>query len=399
LKHLIKVIIEQIVELLHKLKLIRSIETRLKYTVYSTKNKHTFFGYYDKSPFNDENSKLLAITTNHDDIISKPEEAIIGYFNLHDNRNYFEIDKTTTWCWQQGCRLMWFGKDSVIYNKVVDDNYGSIVYDIKNNKQIKKFNFAVYDKTSDNKLALSLNFSRLQYFRPGYGYCNFLTANDKKSVIDNDGVYLCSLEHNTQELIIPLTKIISTKNDERMNNADHYINHLKFSPDDNVFIFYHIWNKNQKRYTRVFLANIKGEILNVFDNQTFMSHDTFKNSNESLIFTKRNQKGYYLYNFEKNVSQIIFKKLQVDGHPTYVDNDRILTDTYPDKISGRQKLILFSNKQLNVIAKIFSPKRFRGEFRCDLHPRLSNDKKLISIDIPTFKGKKIIVLESEFETS
>jgi len=392
-KYILKLILSQIIELLHKWRFIKQINTKLNYKIYRTGYKHTFFGYYDKSPFNDENSKLLAITTNHDDIISKPEEAIIGYFDLEKNSNFLEIDKTTTWCWQQGCRLMWFGKDSVIYNKVVNDNYGSVVYDIKNKKQIKQFDFAIYDKTSDNKWALSLNFSRLQYFRPGYGYCNFLKEEEKTQVLKSDGIYLCSLENNSKELIISLPQIIAIKNDDRMIESEHYINHLKFSPDDKTFLFYHIWNRGNRRYTRAILANIEGEIIRVIDNKTFMSHYTFKNTNELLIFTKTKKNGYHLYNLERDSYYIINSKLQEDGHQTFINDEEILSDSSPNKFTRNQKIIIFDKSDLKILAKLYSPIKYVGEYRCDLHPRVSSDKQLISIDIPTFSGRKLMVLE------
>ncbi len=377
-------------DIVRRLKLRKTIISNLDYKIFKTKYKHTFFGYYDKSPFSSDDTQLLAIATNHDKELTEAKEAIVGYFDIND-KSFYEIDTTTTWCWQQGCRLMWWDKSSVIYNKIVGGGYGSVVYNILKKKIVKEYNFAVYDKTSDNKYALSLNFSRLQHFRPGYGYCNFITDDDKKKVLEEDGVYLCNLENNTKKLLISISEIIAIENDERMDDAYHYLNHLKFSPDNETFVVYHIWNKNNKRYTRAIFANIKCKVLKVVDNKTFISHYTYKNCNEILIFTKLIKNGYYLYNLQNKNVKIINKKLKEDGHQSYLKNGNILTDTYPKMFVNEQKIIIFNEKSLNILARLYSPEKYKRECRCDLHPRLNNNQNRISVDIPTFQGRKICI--------
>ena len=393
IRSLIRLIKNRANDYIRLLKFRPLVISKLKYEIFETKYKHTFFGYYDKSPFDINNKKILAIATDHDNILITPKTAVVGFFDIKSHR-FFEVDKTTTWCWQQGCRSMWFDKESFIYNKVVENDYGSVVYDIKKNKVVKSFNFPVYDKTSDNKFALSLNFSRLQYFRPGYGYCNYLVESDKEKVLKNDGVYLCDLDKNSKLLIISLDQILNTKPENSMVDAYHYINHLKFSPDNKTFIFYHVWVLNAKRHTRIFVADIDGRIINVLSNNSFMSHDTFKNPDELLIFTKLTQVGYYSHNYKTGKIQSFCPSLESDGHPSYVKDNLVLTDTYPDRVLKEQRLIFAYSKGFDIIAKIYSPSRYFGEFRCDLHPRISKDKSKIAIDMPTFSGRKMLIFEN-----
>lgn len=394
MKQFSKILLYIVNNFLRIVKLRKHIITELSYDIYSTNRKHTFFGYYDKTPFSQNNRKLLAMGTNHNHILTEPKEAIIGYFNK-DNKEFIEVDTTTTWCWQQGCRLMWFDDSSIIYNKVVNNDYGSLVFDIEKEQVIKQYNFPIYDKTSDNNYALSLNFSRLHHFRPGYGYVNFITEDDKVKIQKDDGVYLCNLRDNTKQLIITLEAIVDKDYDERMEDAYHYINHLKFSPDNEHFIFYHIWNQGNKRFTRAMLSNINGEIIKVFDNKTFLSHYDFKSKDELLIFTKSTQNGYHLYDFKNDKVDIFSPSLQEDGHPSFISDDLILTDTYPSRLSKEQKLIIANNDSYEVIGKFYAPSKYRGEFRCDLHPRLSGDKKFVAIDVPFFDGRKLVVLEKK----
>uniref|UniRef100_UPI004047A626 hypothetical protein n=1 Tax=Aliarcobacter sp. TaxID=2321116 RepID=UPI004047A626 len=228
---------------------------------------------------------------------------------------------------------------------------------------------------------------------------NFLIEEDKVKIQENDGVFLCDLNKNTKKLIISLKNIVEKDFDERMIDAYHYINHLKFSPDNRHFIFYHIWNQETKRHTRAMLANFEGDILKVFDNKTFLSHYTFKNEKELLVFTKSNQNGYHLYNLENETVEIFSSELQEDGHPNFISDDLILTDTYPSRFAREQRLIIADKERFKVIGKFYSPSKYKGEFRCDLHPRLSSDKKFIAIDAPFFDGRKLVVLERDNEVN
>lgn len=392
MKELIKRFIRELVQLMVRIKVRKYIQTSLKYQIYQTKYKHTFFGYYDKNPLSIDNSKLLAMATNHDNIVTTPEESVVGYFDLNKNNKFIEVDKTTTWCWQQGCRLMWFDDNSILYNRVVEGQYGSVIYDIEKKQVVKQYNFAVYDKSEDNQYALSLNFSRSQYFRPGYGYSNFIKEEDKQKYTNEDGIFLCSLLDNSQKLIVSLERIASIDSDNRMEGAYHYLNHLKFF-DIDKFVFYHVWVKDGKRYTRAIFSNIEGEILKVIDNHTFVSHDTFKNKNKYLVYTEIEFRTYYLYDLENSNYRVINKDVFQDGHPTFIDNKNILTDTYPESLTRNQKVMIFNDVNIKIIAKIFAPLKYQGEIRCDLHPRLNNDKKKVCMDIPTFGGRKLMVLD------
>ena len=112
-------------------------------------NMEVFFGYYDISPLNYDNTKLLANvcqkkynqTPGNDDYLE------IGFFDLTKPENHFvSIDKTNTWCWQQGCRLQWIPQNDnqIIYNKLIDGKYGIIIFDIAKNKVIKEIHSPVY---------------------------------------------------------------------------------------------------------------------------------------------------------------------------------------------------------------------------------------------------------------
>jgi hypothetical protein len=89
---------------------------------FSTTQGQTFFGYYDVTPFSKNNNMILAMVGPHQ---NRPplngEELLVGYFYRDSTGHFQPVDKTSTWCWQMGCRLQWFPIDEnnlIIYNKM-----------------------------------------------------------------------------------------------------------------------------------------------------------------------------------------------------------------------------------------------------------------------------------------
>ena len=86
--------------------------------------------------------------------------------------------------------------------------------------------------------------------------------------------------------------------------------------------------------------------------------------------------------------------LNFDGHPMFspFDKNIFITDTYPDK-KGDQHLIMVDLKNKNIIkiSSLYSPLRYRGQVRCDLHPRWDRNGKFICVDSSS-RGKREMIL-------
>ena len=310
------------------------------------------------------------------------------------------LETTDTWCWQQGCRLQYYPSDSnnkIIFNKLVNNKYGAVIYDI-DELQIKKYiDFPLYTVSSLGDIGLSLNFSRLQRLRPGYGYTTL--ADYTQNLINplNDGVFLIDIDENTSKLLVSLDFLANYKKEVSMEGAEHYVNHLLFSPDNSKFLLFHVWNKNKKRFSRPFIYTLSNGKIELLDNNSLaVSHYTFKSSKELLLTIKDKTLGlaYKLYNLEDNsVSVIDNKYLKEDSHPSFVNSETLLFDSYPNYYTRIAKLSLVNLKtnNYNLIDTNFHPNKFTGEYRCDLHPRLNQQKGLICIDTVK-KGKRVMKL-------
>jgi hypothetical protein len=85
-----------------------------------------------------------------------------------------------------------------------------------------------------------------------------------------------------------------------------------------------------------------------------------------------------------------------NGHNTYLPgNEWILNDTYPDK-ERMQHVYLYhipTGKRIPVGDFYLDPD-YKGEWRCDTHPRFSPDGTKVVIDCPVGdQGRQLVLLE------
>ncbi len=372
--------------------------------VFSAPRKQVFFGYYDISPFSSNGKYLLANHAPQKNVRPASEDRItLGYYDLQSAAHEFvELGETTTWCWQQGCRLQWYpahSNDQVIYNRLVDGKYGCEIQNIHTKEVLHKYSRPIYSVSQDGKWGLSLNFSRLQRLRPGYGYMTLPDPSEGISAPTNDGIWHIDMETGNEELLFSIHDIMLLKPAGIFANGEHYFNHICFNPDGNRFMFFHLCKENSRRMSRLLTADINGDNTCILEDERTVSHYTWKTNTELLVTSSQPGSAGLQYRLYKDIhgeNYVVGQNiLNEDGHPSYLPNqDYILTDTYPDKC-GDRKLLLYNTKKhtLLEIANFDSPLSFKGEVRCDLHPRLSHCGKLVCADI-VYKGKRSMVVTS-----
>lgn len=386
IKLIIKKLLDVIIELIHNLGLQKNIITDCKYKVYQTNYKHTFLGYYDKTPFSGDNTKLLAMATNYDKSTST-NESVVGYFDL-DNGDFKEIDTTTTWSWQLGARLQWMPGDennTICYNRLVKGKLGSVVQNIHTGEIKNEYTVPVFDISPNGEYALGVNFSRLYRKRKGYGYSNLADSTLEDLVPENDGVIRLNLKSGSSEVLLSLSFIANFKPVQTMKDAEHYINHIAFSPNGERFYFVHLWSKDGKNYSRGFTCNIEGDEMYLIEEESNLSHYTWKSDSALLIHTSRHPNGvsFNLYNDQAPGKRKIGEEVLVEsGHPSYSpDGSHLIVDTYPD-YTRIQRLLLCSEEGLLVeqVGRFYSPPSFIDAQKCDLHPRWNRSGTQICID-------------------
>ena len=171
-----------------------------------------------------------------------------------------------------------------------------------------------------------------------------------------------------------------------MNNAEHYFNHLSWNPSGERFLFFHLWKNKNSRQSRLFTADKNGENLCLLEKEEIVSHYSWINDIDMIITTYSKEFGirYNIYRDQTKDRNILsVKELNEDGHPSFCpDNNKLfLSDTYTNKYGDRSLFTYdIKNNKKKLIGDYYSPINYRGEYRCDLHPRWSNDGSMVCFD-------------------
>lgn len=361
-----------------------------------TSSDHVFRGYYDIDYFDESHKKFLV------HILPKAEEngncIQIGYYDLEKNE-IVKLADSKAWCWQQGSRLRWFDANTVIFNDCDDNRYLSRKIDVLTRKTVGKYDAPLYDASFDNKYGLSLNFSRLQRLRPGYGYKTLKDSTEGMIASENDGIFFVDLAQNTKKLLISLAKLHNLASPSL--DGEDYINHICISPKGDSFTFFYIVGDKEGKKSKVYLcwSDVNGSNVKVLEDNVQTSHYTWLD-NDTLLTTylipnQGMRQGYRLYDVrQQKVSEYGSNILTLDGHPTFIEKDIIITDTYPQvKQGNNQYLRLYDDQKHKLIdlGRFFQDIRYSGEKRCDLHPSICKD--FVSVDTSCDGLRSVVLLK------
>ena len=367
--------------------------------------KSHWFGYYDKDQVDPSGRYVLGMEV--DIPMRSPTEKDlirIGMVDLKDNDRWISLGEGNAWGWQQGCMLQWRpGSDEeIIWNDEQDGQFVSHILNVKTGRQ-RTLPKAIYALSPDGKFAIGTEFNRIQNMRPGYGYPGIADPYAKVKVPKDIGIYRLDLDSGESRLLISLAEVAEMPHlGQSVTDYWHYFNHLLVSPDSERFIFLHRWRKETgedvKRATsgfttRMFTADKEGKDLHVVDPSGNTSHFIWRDAKHICAWTKpeNHPNGFYLFEDKSPNFHIVGKdKMTVNGHNTYVphtNNEWILNDTYPDN-ERMQTLYLYHvpTDRKVILGRFYEPPEFKGEWRCDLHPRCNQQGTQVIFD-STHEGK------------
>ncbi len=366
----------------------KKINTQYSYIEFSKPGCHTYFGYYDISPFQGE--KLIYIEREKNSNVCK-----VVLNDIHDTSKHY-ITESRAWNWQQGIRLRWYPtKEGVIsFNDYIDGKYINRILNINSGEE-KRLEWPLYDIDSNGKLGITLDFERLGVKRPGYGYtCEPYKEGD----LWNDGISIIDIENNT--LVKTITYKELSDGIKKADDVSHfYLNHLAFSPDGSKFLFFWIDEANGYHQASLGVYDIPTGELIPLETEKKASHYVWDGNNEiicTLLDNIQYARYYRIYVKERTKKLICNESLPFDGHPSIYSNGVFLTDTYPDT-RGFQHIYLVNEKEdtKKEVISIYSIPMLNLEMRTDLHPRLSDDKKLVAFDSSHEKLRKLLILNLE----
>ncbi|MFW7378381.1 MAG: hypothetical protein ACOH5I_06225 [Oligoflexus sp.] len=357
----------------------------------------TFFGYYDKSPLNYSESKVLyhriKTGTWKKPQPNMPIEIVVEDFN--NGRELMSI-KSQAYNWQQGSRTHWLDNKTFIFNDFdsTTNSYVSKIVCLDTGKETR-IDRPIYE-TSGTNIGLSLDFRLLMRYNPDYGYSN-LPFTDY--IPDDDYlIHKVNLSNGHSHGIIPTKKVRSFLLDNHPNYKGQqiWVNHIMASPNGSRFIFTARFEYNNRRIDSLFSYSFDQDSLSHHPTGSIVSHYSWLN-NESIIVYMKSCKGDRSF-FKYNLSKDLYEKIDLpgmtkDGHPSTLGN-MIVIDSYPS-FGGFKNLYLLniSTLQASKLGRFYERLRYFGSCRCDLHPRFSMSGKFIFFDSVHQGNRKLYSLK------
>ena len=345
----------------------------------------TFFGYYDKSPLSAGGRYVLYHRSRRKTSLL-PDPAVpvdIVVYDLQDMRELFHL-QSRAYNWQQGARLHWLDEDRFVYNDFENGNYVARIGSIESRAITSVVGFPVYDTYGNT--AISLNFERLNALRPDYGYRNLRKLRRKELMnLGGDGVFRVDLKYNRCELIVPLDKLSTYALKDLPMNTLHKVNHLMINPSGDKFIFLHRYFIHGRKYDRLILAGMDGQLSGILADDQMISHYCWMDNTLVLAYMRKSGTGDHFYIIDTDSYAVRIVDQEVlgrygDGHPS-VNRGRMLFDTYPNRARMKELLIYdLKERKLNKLGEFFESFNYYGETRCDLHPRWSAGGEQIFFD-------------------
>lgn len=376
--------------------------------------KFHWFGYYDKNEFDPSGRFVLANEVSFEGRAPRATDEIsVGYVDTKQDDQWVSIGTSRSWGWQQGCMLQWIGNDGreVLWNDRDGDRFVCRIYNLQT-KQTRIIDRPIYTISRDGRTGVSLNFSRLDNLRPGYGYEGLTDVNVDKHAPADDGIWRVDLQTGKSELVFSNADAaaIAWPDGSTHPEAWHYFNHLLLNPSGTRFIFLHRYrpsfdpktlNFEGNFITRMFTVGIDGSDPYILDPSGFTSHFIWKDDQTATMWTKPEglpQGFYQMTDQSADFRRVGETQMLVNGHNTYLPapyDEWILNDSYPDSKTSRQTVYLYhppTDRRVDL-GHFPSPKSYRGEWRCDTHPRASVDGHTIAIDSPHAMGRQVHLLD------
>jgi hypothetical protein len=358
-------------------------------TVFFTdREAHVFFGYYDIDPMSPDGSKLLACRVRKSGG-TEGEQMEVGYFNfVTPDAPFVPVGTTTAWNWQQGCRARW-GRNrfegTILYNGVIDGAVCALRHQLATGITTTLSARPLYAVDAACEWGLSLDFGRLYRFRPGYGYVDTAPHHfEDDQAPQADGVWLVDLSSGKSKLVISYRDLADFEG-EKGTDIHHYVNHLDFLPGDGRIQLFHVLSRNGGKGTvRLVTAERDGTGLRRIETEIRPSHYCWLDDHHVLITGLAPDRRCRFAIFDERTGRETASLDDVfteDGHPSCIPAAGWIADTYPDR-TGRQYLYFAraADRKRKTLASFHSPAAFKGDARCDLHPRHSPERSCILVD-------------------
>lgn len=375
--------------------------------------EHFFASYFAINSWSADNRYITVLQTDIKDRLPlKTDPAVLGVVDLKNNNRFIPLTETHAWNFQEGTMAHWLGFDpnrKFIYNDWVEGKFVSVVIDIQTREK-RVIPHPVSAVTLDGKWAISINYARLKTTRPDYGY----DGNGQDPLLDTtwpkeDGLFLVNIESGKGELIVPVDAVREQMPEVKDPKGLAYFCHTVFSRDSKQIFWLarSVENLNEKKVvsgwkTTAFVCSIDGtNIRRCFPDGWDGSHFNWIDGERMVVTAKYKGEDYshVLFTPGKDDYRRLCKGLfDFDGHCAVSnDNNWMLTDTYPNKLSQRNLMMVrLEDEAVFPIDHYAVVDPYRFYWRCDLHPRWRGDDQAFGFNSVHDGSRQVYIVDLKY---
>jgi len=365
----------------------------------SPSDGHYFFGYYDRNPWNAENTLHLALKVGQCERLPQAgETAEVGVLEAA-TQTFHRFATTRAWCHQQGSMTLWLKHRPGHF--VFND------WDVKERRLVARicsleqgvvgvYERPVYALSPDGRWGASLSFERIP--RRGYSYAD-ATLDTAPPDLDGDGVFLLDMLSGASRLLVSYRQMFAIHPAAyTMEGMHSWLNHLIFNCDSSklLFLLRHCAEPRKAIpwpwWTHMYTVGLGGEDLACplphFYWNGMISHQIWgRHPHEVLIDANWRGEGHEYVVFDDRVlplrAERVSRGMGSMGHLVFSpDGKTMLADTYP--VEGRQRVALVdcASGEWRELGSFRheQPASYPVDVRCDLHPRWSTDGSRVTVD-------------------
>lgn len=348
---------------------------------------HHFFGYYGIDPWLAGANEHLALQTDfHDRRPTEADEARVGLVDRASGV-FTELDRTRAFNLQQGAMLhvidVGFGEE-IVFNVWRDGRLGVRAVNPKSGLK-RELHGSLAAVARHGAVALGLDRARSYHIRSVTGYaCG--AEHFRGACPADDGIFRLDLKTGSSTLVLPLSELLAAAPPPPGDYGAAWIDHLHLNPSGTRALLIGRIKLADSWLSSLWSVSPDGAGLKAlipFGRK--VSH--FDWFDDETILVSSNLLGpmqFILLNERTGAARALDPEvLPADGHASYrADRRWLLCDTYPRGTPPRAQLFVYelaSRRRVDV-GPFDSPEPFRGDIRCDLHPRWSADGQSFTFD-------------------
>ena len=368
---------------------------------------HHFFGYYGIDAWDPSGRFHLALETDfHRRPPSPADTAAVGLVD-RETGEFSKVSATRAFNLQQGSMLQWIdtGRGPELTHNDWDGGRTVSRAIALGDRSSRIIGRAIAAVSTDGTAAMGLSYERMYRCRRVVGYANDADPASLAPAPDDDGLYRIDLESGAAELVLSIARVVRTAGvHERVAgpfpSGHAWFNHVMFNTDGSrVLFFCRIGRPGAVFRSSLWTVNPDGSDLRLqIGFGHWISHFAWQDTDTLLVSTDLRGRCQFLVGHDgrDDFEPVGEGVLPDDGHACYSPDGRwIACDTYPHGPEHHSEVMLYEVTGNRKVSLGFyrSEEIFRGEIRCDLHPRWTPDGRGLTIDAVRDGDRQIYLID------